>query len=321
MNIDIFNNLWQKNFAEAVVCESLESLGDRKLYIGSSDVGSCPRKVFLAKTQPASHSVEKNIVFQRGHLAEGIVRKGLIGLDFKEQFEVKDASGALRSHIDFLLESEDSISIIECKSIQSSEIEAPYDSWILQVQFQLFLLEKTLTNNTKPLKAFVFAVNVNTGYHKVFEVEKNPVLQDLALQKARVLWKALKTGVEPEAEEQNYCSSCEFKANCPLLQRGVSNDIAPAEMLKLGEQVVLLQSEIKPMEVRLKALREKLLAEMQTSQIRKIQVGDNFVTATSGSSYQSLDTKAWKEAEPDLYQEVFEKYAKTTNKSASLLVK
>lgn len=47
MNIDIFNNLWQKNFAEAVVCESLESLGDRKLYIGSSDVGSCPRKVFF----------------------------------------------------------------------------------------------------------------------------------------------------------------------------------------------------------------------------------------------------------------------------------
>ena len=320
MNIDIFNNLWQKNFAEAVVCESLESLGDRKLYIGSSDVGSCPRKVFLAKTQPASHSVEKNIVFQRGHLAEGIVRKGLIGLDFKEQFEVKDASGALRSHIDFLLESEDSISIIECKSIQSAEIEAPYDSWILQVQFQLFLLEKTLTNNTKPLKAFVFAVNVNTGYHKVFEVEKNPVLQDLALQKARVLWKALKTGVEPEAEEQ-YCSSCAYKNSCPLMQKGVSNDIAPAEMLKLGEQVVLLQKEIKPLEVKLKAWKEKLLEEMRTSQIRKIQVGDNFVSALSGTSYVSLDTKTFKETEPDLYAEVFEKYAKTTNKSASLLVK
>ena len=85
----------------------------------------------------------------------------------------------------------------------------------------------------------------------------------MALEKARILYKALKTGVEPEAEEQ-YCSSCAYKNSCPLMQKGVSNDIAPAEMLKLGEQVVLLQKEIKPLEVKLKAWKEKILEKNRT---------------------------------------------------------
>ena len=318
MKIEALKNIWDKAFLDTLSEESVKSLGDRSLYIGSSDIGSCPRRVFLTKTQPNAHSIEQGIVFQRGHLAEKIVKKGLMGLNFKEQFEVQDQSGFLKSHIDFLIENEDSINIVECKSIQSP-IENPYDSWILQVQFQLFLLEKCL-GDKKPLKAFIFAVNVNTGFNKIFEIEKNPLLQNMALEKARILYKALKTGVEPEAEEQ-YCSSCAYKNSCPLMQKGVSNDIAPAEMLKLGEQVVLLQKEIKPLEVKLKAWKEKLLEEMRTSQIRKIQVGDNFVSALSGTSYASLDTKTFKETEPDLYAEVFEKYQKTTNKSGSILIK
>lgn len=70
MKIEALKNIWDKAFLDTLSEESVKSLGDRSLYIGSSDIGSCPRRVFLTKTQPNAHSIEQGIVFQRGHLAE-----------------------------------------------------------------------------------------------------------------------------------------------------------------------------------------------------------------------------------------------------------
>jgi CRISPR-associated exonuclease Cas4 len=34
-------------------------LGDRTEYVGASDVGQCPRKVVLSKTQPVPHDLQR----------------------------------------------------------------------------------------------------------------------------------------------------------------------------------------------------------------------------------------------------------------------
>ena len=45
-------------------------LGDRTEYVGASDVGQCPRKVILSKTQPLPHDLQTLIRFERGNLVE-----------------------------------------------------------------------------------------------------------------------------------------------------------------------------------------------------------------------------------------------------------
>ena len=50
--------------------ESDEKLGNRKKYIGSSDVAGCPRKVVLEKQTDSDPDIATLIRFTRGHLAE-----------------------------------------------------------------------------------------------------------------------------------------------------------------------------------------------------------------------------------------------------------
>ncbi len=45
-------------------------LGDRTQYIGSSDVGSCARKVYLSKKNRTEHSFSTMLRFSRGHVKE-----------------------------------------------------------------------------------------------------------------------------------------------------------------------------------------------------------------------------------------------------------
>ena len=53
-------------------------LGDRAKYIGASDIGQCPRKAIMGKLFPQPISLEQQIVFERGHLAENIVHESLL---------------------------------------------------------------------------------------------------------------------------------------------------------------------------------------------------------------------------------------------------
>ena len=51
MKIEALKNIWDKAFLDTLSEERVKSLGDRSLYIGSYDIGSFPRRVFLTKTK------------------------------------------------------------------------------------------------------------------------------------------------------------------------------------------------------------------------------------------------------------------------------
>ena len=137
-----------QNLPKALKKASLQSLGDRASYVGSSDISSCLRKTYLDKTSENDYDLTTLIRFQRGHIAEGIVKVMLDGLNPISQLELNSSyeGATLKAHIDFALENKDEIVIVEVKSV-STTVSEPYLSWNLQVQYQMAMLAKSKSKN------------------------------------------------------------------------------------------------------------------------------------------------------------------------------
>jgi len=152
---------------QSSVAQTIQTLGDRSTYIGSSDIGQCPRKVVLGKVSPAQHSLKTLLHFKRGHLTEEIVAD--VSTDFAPErqkaiheripycalCEFIDLEGSasqvsrncprcqeplsllpVSAHIDFLLPGN---RIIEVKSTSLSEVQP---AWETQLAFQMMLLQR-----------------------------------------------------------------------------------------------------------------------------------------------------------------------------------
>lgn len=306
-----------RNFPKVLKEESLASLGDRKEYVGSSDVGGCLRKAYLDKVEEVEYDMATLIRFERGHLSEGIVRKMLKGLKVVEQTEVKGAVQGfqLKSHIDFMLENKDECVVIEAKSV-SSAITEPYESWILQVQYQLHLLK---INRKKPVRAYIIVIDLNQGWFKTFEVDYNDSLAQMALRRAVQLIVALKEGKEPEAKEQLYCSSCSHKATCPLLNAGVTE--IRGDMLQLAKELAELHKQKKVLENTIEAKAREMEDFMRGAAIFRVRTNDSFITLTSDSKYSTIDTKSLRAARPRLYAKLLEKFQRDVNTKGHINIK
>lgn len=316
-----FEAFIERNLPKVLKGESVASLGDRKQYVGSSDVGGCLRKSYLDKVRDTEYDMATLIRFERGHLSEGIVRKMLTGLKVQEQVEVRGMvhGFGLKSHIDFMLEDKDECVVVEAKSVGSS-ITEPYSSWVLQVQYQLHLLR---INRNKPVRAYIVAIDLNSGWFKTFEVAYNETLAQMALRKATQLINAIKQNKEPEAEEQLYCSMCPHKADCPLMNAGVVE--VQGDMQQLARELADLNNQKKELEKRLDAKKAEMEEFMVTAKIQKVRAANNeqynFISLTNGYSYSSIDTKALKQERPKLYEKLLGKYGVEKTRKGSLQVK
>lgn len=311
-----FKKLWTKNFKENLNKESLESLGDRSLYVGSSDISGCLRKSYLQKLTRKEVSIEQSIILQRGHLAEDLVKKGFGNLPFKEQYEVKSKNGYYRSHIDFLIESEKEVIVVECKSLGTS-VESPYDSWVLQVQFQMALLSQE--KKGKKISACIVAVNVNNGWHEFFWIEPNAILQKLAMSKAEELKSALELQIEPKAEAQNYCGVCPFNSDCPLRLQGCSQISKALE--GEAQEIVILNETTRVLNERLDTLKKAFVEKLNGLKIRKFSINDKIISLAGGTTSTQLDTNAWKQANPEGFENILKDYSKTVTRAKYLLIK
>jgi len=214
-NKPTFEEFIVSNLQETLKKESFDSLGDRSKYIGASDVGGCPYKTIKSKLEKPEVSFEQSIIFQRGHIAEDLVAKMLTGQKYDRQVELKGDLDEfpLIAHLDFLIRGKNRSVVIEAKTV-SSTVDEPYEAWILQVQFQMGLLYQDVDEDHK-IEAYVVAIDVNTGWHKVFKIEFNDELFMMAINKASHLIECLTQGAEPKAVIQNYCGTCPFIMECP----------------------------------------------------------------------------------------------------------
>lgn len=306
-----------QNLPKALKKASLQSLGDRASYVGSSDISSCLRKTYLDKTSENDYDLTTLIRFQRGHIAEGIVKVMLDGLNPISQLELNSSyeGATLKAHIDFALENKDEIVIVEVKSV-STTVSEPYLSWNLQVQYQMAMLAKSKSKN---IRAFVVAINVNTGWFKSFEIERNEALTQIAFEKAKKLSLALQSRVEPEAEIQLFCGVCPYKATCPLMLKG-ANELN-GELLSVAQSLILLNAKKKELESELDEKKAILEEYMRSHNAKKLQVNDSFITLSNDTTSTSFDTKALQKDNPDLYEELFKKYQKSSQRKGYISIK
>ncbi|EOX8372669.1 PD-(D/E)XK nuclease family protein [Campylobacter coli] len=319
MNKNKFDEFVAKNLPQALKKDTEKSLGDRSKYVGSSDIGGCLRKAYLDKTTSYEHDLATLIRFQRGHVAEGIIEKMLDGLNPTLQKEVKLTIEGfdLKAHIDFCLESKNEIVVVEAKSVNTA-VDKPYDSWVMQVNFQLALLA---TQTQKKLRAYVVAINLNTGWFKSFEINHNQTFEKLAIENAQLLANSLLNKEEPAPSEQLYCSTCPHKKTCPLMMKKSEGSELSGDLLEVGKKIIELNARKKELEKELEEKKALIEEYMRTCGAKKIKVDDSFFSLSNDTTSTSFDTKALKDNEPELYESLFEKYQKTSQRKGYLAIK
>lgn len=297
-----FKTFVGENLLRVLALETESTLGDRSKYIGASDIGGCPYKVVKSKLNPPVYSLEQQIIFQRGHLAEDLVSKMLEGLNVVDQHEALGEIDefALKAHIDKIITSKKRCVIIEVKTV-SAPVDEPYESWVLQVQYQMGLMLEECDHD---MEAYVLAMDLNTGWLEAFPIEFDDGLFELCLSKASHLISALKGECEPKAIIQNYCGSCHLKMECPKQGRHADelpDDIkADLEFVKKSKEMA---KESKSREARVKEYLVNMGIE-----IAKDSSAETVVSVKEQETNR-LDIERFKADHPDLYEE----YLKSTS--------
>lgn len=290
-----------ENFLKTINEESKESLGDRSKYIGASDVGGCPFKTIKEKLEKPEYSVEKQLVFQRGHIAEEIVAKMINGVPYKRQVEVKGEidNFPLIAHLDFLIKGKTRSVIVEAKTVKE-QVNEPYESWILQVQFQMGLLLNEIQDENHQIEAYIVAMDINEGWYKIFKIDFNDDLFLMALNKANHLVDCLTKGEKPKAIIQNYCSSCPFVQECP--KQGCFASELPDNMKEDLKAIKAHKIQEKNIKQKEDALKEYLI----NTGLEKAKIDDedfSVVISCKESVSNRFDTNAFKKDHPELAQQ------------------
>jgi CRISPR-associated exonuclease Cas4 len=298
---------WERGFKQSVQKANIAKfIGGRATTVGASDIGGCLRKSYLGKIHNDLENapLESIIKMERGSIAEEIVAKGLAsaGIETFDQVRLTHPDNEnYVCHIDFLLKGEDSLHILEVKTT-NLQISEPYESWILQVIFQISLLQLNYPGFT--ITASVLALDLNSGWSEEFPVEYSDMrLHDLVLLRTERLYNAIQNKEEPEPTIQNYCGICSHKMNCPALVNGaVDAKDLPADVITLIAEVKALKTQDK-----LKKSKEKELKEVLVGiGVGKVVSDDIITSIITNKGRVSFDSKTFQSEHP----EQFEKYTK-----------
>lgn len=282
-----------KKFAQK---QTKATLGDRSTYVGASDIGGCPFKTVMSKRNPPEISLQQELIFFRGHIAEEFVARGLTGLHIDPQVEIEsEISGfPLKAHIDFMTKGKKGDVILEVKST-SAPLYEPYESWVLQVTFQMGLVHQ---KTGKMPDGYVIALDVNTGWIDEFKIEFDDAIFNTCLSKADHIVSALRGECEPKAIIQYYCSTCPFKMQCPK-QGKFAEDLPSAlyEDLEFIKASKVMAKEAKKREARVKEYMVNMgietLKEDTTQSIVSVREVEN----------TRVNTNKIKELYPEVYKD------------------
>lgn len=204
-----------------------ETLGDRKTYLGASDIGYCPRKVILERVKPAQHDLATLLRFQRGHMAEDIVAAAFTAAgysNFERQVEVDISTDSLPAlvHIDFVFTSvkKKIKSLLEVKS--GKVPDQPFSSWESQLYIQMGALASKYPGYT--IKGAILSLDLSEGDVGFFNgYTPQASLYNGLLARASSIWRAYQQTlkgqqVELETEPGMLCGFCDHLRTCPRFQ-------------------------------------------------------------------------------------------------------
>ena len=285
-------------------------LGDRSQYIGASDIGQCPRKVVMGKLFPQPISLEQQIVFERGHLAENIVHESLIQYCRGDMEKTVSAQTEvcysdepnIKAHIDFVLNDSGTKTVIEVKT--ATMVNTPYDSWINQCIFQQGLL--ALQNPEVEINGFVLVIDLKTGNIGEFEVKFDDIVFNDLLNKAIWLLNQLSAS---DIDYDNLplkpsvlCGYCGFQEGCPYYddKSNISDDLRGfiLEYAQINGQIKELDNSLGQLEETIKSHGEF----RTTIEVKGEGDKPSFIKASFGiSKMTTLNIQSLKQNEPELY--------------------
>ncbi|SHO52321.1 hypothetical protein [Desulfopila aestuarii] len=265
--MDIINIL-QTNLLKLSRQHTEETLGDRRDYLGASDIGQCPRKVIHERIHPHEHDLATLLRFERGHMAEEIVAKVFTAAgftNFERQVEIMASSevAPFIVHIDFVFTSWSSKvkSILEVKSC--SVPSAPYGSWESQLYAQMGALAEQYPDYT--IKGALLSLDLAAGEVGFFQgYQPNDTIFKHLKNKAEDMWiayQAMLQGNEVElaTEPGLLCGGyCNYLLNCPRFAAQEAPDL-----VGVVEDLQQLQAEEKQLKARIDPLKKNLLAVVQ----------------------------------------------------------
>ncbi len=279
-------------------------LGDRSAYIGASDIGQCPRKAIMSKLFPQPISLEQQIVFERGHLAEDIVHESLLehcrenkNASVDAQYEITlPGNRNIKAHIDFVLNdfANEKRTVVEVKT--ASMVTTPYDSWINQCIFQqgLLLLEDRFETG---VDGYVLVIDLKTGAIAEFKVDYDEIVFNELVAKAEWLLGQLQNSQDIDFDslplyQSILCGYCGVKDSCPAY---ADKGNVPDDLKELIVRYSEISGQIKPLEKELGPLKETIKSYGPF----RANI-DGIKASYTVNKMMSLDIQTLKKNEPEL---------------------
>ena len=289
-------------------------LGDRRSYIGASEVGSCLRKVVASKLNPEPFDTPSMGRMLAGKAMENevvqLVRLALNGSlrnTGRNQMEVVHPELPFHAHPDGKIVGENGDGILEVKTASTALFkryskDGLPQSYIDQVQAQLGL-------SGLGWGLVVLVSRENLAAVETFRIPYSPVSFEHLVERARTASEALKLNFLPSGEpERGYCFNCPYAKDCPeyqaqrkALSDGEVSDVARLELECELEELAGLESDLEPMQERVTELRNRLKDHLLDSGIGRVSLDGGTVQLIT-SSRTSLDGKALQREAPEVYQ-------------------
>ncbi|MBM9514256.1 hypothetical protein [Desulfogranum marinum] len=214
-----------------------QTLGDRRNYLGASDVGACPRKVILDRINQPEHDLATLLRFQRGHKAEDILAEAYTAggySNFERQVEIDISTDNVPClvHIDFVFTSaaKKEKTIVEVKSGKIPE--TVYSSWESQLYLQMGALAKKYPAYT--IKGAILSLDLSEGDAEIFNsYTPNDRLFTALVQRCEHIWHDYQQTlngqeVELQTNVSPLCGFCSHIQTCPRFQ---ADDLDYPEMI------------------------------------------------------------------------------------------
>jgi CRISPR-associated exonuclease Cas4 len=300
--------------ALSVRFENNARLGNRRSYVGASEIGSCLRKVVAAKLTPGPFDAASMGRMLAGRAMENevvqLVRLALLGSlrnTGRNQLELEHPELPFRAHPDGRIIGDTGDGILEVKTasailFKQFKADGLPQAYLDQVQAQLGLAGLSWG-------LVVLVSRENLAEVETIQIPFDPLSYECLVDRARTAAEALRLACLPSGEPgRGGCHGCPFAEECPehqaqrkALSDGQLPDVTCLELEYELEELAGLESDLEPIQRRISELRDRLKAHLLETGLSRVQLEGGTVQLIS-STRDSLDGKALQRDSPEVYQ-------------------
>lgn len=288
----------------------------RRDYLGISELGQCQRRVFY-NHQPdlkADISAETARVFELGHFIEAMRKRELRRSGTRVLFPQREvAFGPASGHIDLALRTPAGTVLVEVKSTTAHSVRKwQKENLPRHIAFQIHGYMAGLSDAVGEVVNLcqLHVVNRTSGEVFVWHYDRDPFVENAALERAVFLADALKTQTIPEQEFETGSSECQY---CPFRSTCRPEAVLPAEAAKEHQDAASWPGFTEALELYgagqglkeegeqfLSRARETILAQLAAHNATRAKASGTLVSWSQVET-SKFDSKALQSKLPEIY--------------------